>query len=375
MQITKKQAAALFIICLIGTKFQRLPSFLASNAGRDLWIIILLYLLVDGLFLCFTLKIVEFSKGLTLEEFLKKMIGNFGAKIVLFLIGTYYLICTILPYEAIQEVFTEVIFDRMPWYAFAIFMLITMGALACSGLKTIGRMCQLYFLIIIVGVFGLLFLGLSKTDFSGVMPIVKTNVVGLFEGFYRSCVWFGDYLILLVLMGHIQNFKKQDNFGFMKLCFYGGMLVVSFAYVVFYGIFKEMTPQKTNLLTNISQFSLLALDIGRLDYFLIIFAEIATILTAGIFLFASATCFMQSFGVKKPNVIIYSLLVIIYILTSFVIRNKILLINMIMKLGLFVCPVVQYALPIFILVVAALKNKKSNKQFDKLRRGQKNEIG
>ena len=373
MQITKRQATIMFLICLIGTKFQRLPSFLASTAGRDLWVVVFLYLLIDGLFLFFTLKIIEFSRGLTLKELLEKIFGNVFARIVLFFAGAYFLLCSVLPYEAIQEVFTEVIFDRMPWYAFALFMLVTMGALACSGLKTIGRMCQVYFFIIIFGVVGLLLLGLSKTDLSAIMPIIKTDINGVFEGFYRSCVWYGDYWILLILMGHIKNQNKEKLASFQAV-FYVGMIVVAFAFVVFYGIFKYITPQKTNLLTNISQFSLLALDIGRLDYFLIIFAEIATILTAGIFVYASAKCFADAFEIKKQNIVIYVLLGIIYVTTSFVIRSKILLINSILKIGLFVCPFVQYILLLLIFIFTCVRLK-NNKLIVKTSRRKNREIG
>ncbi len=347
--ITKNQAMFLLLICLIGTKFQRLPSFLSDVAGKGFWVVVLLYLVIDGFFLLLSLKIINMSNGLTLPELLEKTIGKFMTKVILALLGIYFFVTAILPYESVHEVFADIIFDSLPWKYFAFFLLVSMGAIAVSGLTNIGRMCQMFFPVIAFGVVGLFLLGATTTDLSQILPVTETVVSSVFEGFYKSTLWFGNFTILYILMGKIKD-QGNKKWGRIKLSFFLSALFVAFSFVVFYGIYGNITPLKPNWLTKVSQFALLSLDIGRPDWFLILFAELATILTAGIFVFCSATCFKEVFKTKKINIIIYTILILLYLNTNFIFKSKLDIFSGIITIGPILGILVQNVLPFVLLI-------------------------
>jgi len=371
--ITKKQTIYLLLICLIGTKFQRLPSFLVDISGKDFWMVLFIYLLIDGLFLSITCKIINLGNGATLYELLEKTIGKIFTKILFVVLSIYFLMLAILPYESVHEVFADIIFDSLPWRYFAIFVLITIACIAISGLRNIGRICQCFFYVIAIGIVGLFILGATTSDLSAILPITDVMLSSVWEGIYKSTIWFGNFTILFVLMGKIKN-QEDGKFGGLKLSFYLGSLFVAAAFIVFYGIYQNTTPLKRNWLTKVSQFALLSLDVGRIDWFLILFAELATIITAGIFIFCSAFCFREVIGVKKINVIVYSLLLILYLNTTVIVKGKLDIFRFFITYGAGFGIFVQYVLPLFFLIIAFVYNKKfvSKNELDKFKYGGKN---
>ena len=370
--VTKNQAMYMLLICLIGTKFQRLPSFLADVSGKSFWVVLMIYLLIDGLFLMIALKIINLGNGATLYELLEKSAGKVVAKVIFVVLGIYFFILAILPYESVHEVFADIIFDSLPWKYFAFFLLVSMGVIAVSGLKSIGRMCQMFFFVVMIGVVGLLILGASTSDFSRILPITETVVDSVFQGVYKSTLWFGNFTVLYVLMGKIKN-QENNKWGGIKLSFFASSIFVAVSYIVFYGIYGDITPLKRNWLTKISQFALLSLDIGRPDWFLILFAELATILTAGIFVYCSAVCFKEVFQAKKINIITYLLLLGLYLNTNFLVKSKLDIFRTLITIGPILGIAVQYVLPLVLLVFAAIYNKKidPNKRMDKFLKNHK----
>ena len=355
--ITKKQAVYLLLICLIGTKFQRLPSFLSDVAGKGFWIVVFIYLLIDGLFLLLSLKIINLGNGTSLYNMIEKTTGKVFAKTIFVLFGIYFFMLSILPYESVHEVFADIIFDSLPWKFFALFLLIAMGVIAVSGLRNIGRLCQLLFYVILFGVVGLFSLGLFTSDISAVLPLSDIVYDSIFEAVHKSSLWFGNFTILFVFMGHIKD-EENKKWGGIKLSFFISFIFVALSYVVFYGIYQHITPLKRNWLTKVSQFALLSLDIGRLDWFLILFAELATIITSGIFVYCSANCFREVFKCKKMNLIIYVILFILYLNTNYFVSGKLVIFKFLISYGAIFGAVIQYVIPIILLFIAISYNKK-----------------
>jgi len=355
--ITKKQAMYLLLTCLVGTKFQRLPSFLADIAGKSFWVVLCLYILIDGIFLILSLKIINLGSGKRLYEVLENKTGKIFAKIIFVMLGVYFIMLAVLPYESVHEVFADIIFDSLPWKFFALFLLIAMGVIAVSGLKNIGRTCQLFFFLIMIGIFGLFALGVSTTDLTSILPITETIPSTILEGFYKSTLWFGNFTILYVLMGRIKD-QEDGKFNGIKLSFFLSSLFVIFAFITYYGIYQEVTPLKRNWLTKVSQFALLSLDIGRLDWFLILFAELATIITSGIFVYCSSYCFRKVFNCKKMNLITYIILLVLYLNTNYFVSSKLIIFKFLISYGAIFGAVVQYVIPIILLFIAFSYNKK-----------------
>ncbi|MBQ9790859.1 MAG: GerAB/ArcD/ProY family transporter, partial [Clostridia bacterium] len=222
---------------------------------------------------------------------------------------------------------------------------------------------------IAIGVVGLLILGVSTTDLTEILPITETVLGSVAEGVFKSTLWFGNFTVLYVLMGKIKD-QENKKWSAIKLSFFLSSLFVVFSYVVFYGIYGQITPLKRNWLTKVSQFALLSLDIGRIDWFFILFAELATILTAGIFVYCSAYCFKEVFKPKKFNMIIYIILFALYLNTNFIVKSKLDIFRVLITVGPIYGIVVQYVLPFVLLLFARKFSKRqdTNKSLEKFKR-------
>ena len=360
-QISKRQALIVFIICTISSKLQLLPCLLAGEAKNDLWLILLFGGLIDLIFLLLTISINKLCPGETIHDIIRKSLG----KSVSFIIGValflYLILTATLPYEAIRDVFASNLFDSLAWQIFSIFLLICVGYLAYSGIKTIGRTAELYFPIIAVSVMFLIILGTIYTDFSQILPIVTNKLDKLFDVYSNHTLWFGDYMIFFVLIGRIKPdnkpLKYKDSLVYV-LC----ILIYTVAYVAFYGLYTITAGSQSSLLSSISAFSLLSLDIGRVDWFLVLLSQIASIISCATYISCASDCIYQLTHKKNYTICVIFASLLLYFADLLFFKNIDQGILFYTKYTGLACLIIQISIPIICLVCAFVIKRKNRRK-------------
>lgn len=359
-ELTKRQALFILIICFVANKTQRLPCLISASLGRHGWLVTLILGLVEVLMLCLFLFSNQISGGHTCYQLCEKTGGKLIAKVVSVLFATYFLLNALLPYEAVHEVFSNVLFDHLSWELYSIFIVFALGFFATRGLRTIGRMNELFVWLVLSSLLLLLLLGGFTTNFARILPICDIDLGNLFSTCSEFSMWFGDFLIMYLLMGRVQEEKTKMNFWF-AFALFASVLVMSFAYVIFYGLYGTLSSEQTNAISAISQFSLLSLDIGRVDWFLVLFFEFSTFISSGIYIYASAKFFSDVFAKKHKNVIAVILVLLVFVLDIFVFKSVGLGVSWLAKGVKFAYPFFVIGLPIIVFVLSLVFHKKHKK--------------
>lgn len=359
--ITRKQAIMLFLICTISSKLQKLPCLLACEVSSDIWQVLLLGALFDIVFIILTIAITNLCPQTTIADMLNKTFGKtFG-----FIIGAmllFYFICTsLMPYQAVRDVFASNLFDKLSWQIFSIFLLLTVGYLAFSGMRTIGRTAELYFWIISVSVVALITLGLITSPLSNVLPAFTTPFNKVLRCTTKHSIWFGDYLIFYVLIGHIKPnktaLKFTDTFYYL-----GAILIYSAAYVAFYGLYTVLFSTQTSLLTSISSFSLLDLDIGRADWFLVLFSQIASVISCSTYIYCATNCLNRLTGNKHYGLCLIACLLVLYFTDIFGFGNIDAGITMFILITKWPATIIQTIVPVICFISALILYRRNKKQ-------------
>lgn len=297
---------ALFIFT-ISLKIQKMPALLAGRLGKDGYLLLLFYFILNILFIMIAFLVIKYVKKFK-ENGNKPVVFRFFEILMLAGSAIYFMMQCLLLYESIQDLFSDVLFDNLSWALFSLLLIFALYFLASSGLKNIGRVIEVFFLVITVSLVIISIFGGTQTDFSSILPFESVNFRSIFDAYIPFNLWFGDFFFVLFF----GNFCDGVKLKWTLLSYCLSMLFCLLLFVEFYGIYGILSPAQSSLISVLSEHSMLGVDIGRIDWFFILFAEIGTVLSSALCLYVAENCISKILPKIKKSWIYLLLLILLY---------------------------------------------------------------
>lgn len=311
--MTARQFYIILFVMVVSIKVQKLPSLISQSLEKDLYMAVVFYLLVNLILICLAFFILKRTKNFSINKESKTLIAKIFKCLLMIGISVYFLSQALLLYEAIQNLFSHVLFYELPWTLFSLMLAFAVFYLAFTGIENISLNFELYSLLIMVAYIVIAIFGGTKADFASVLPFSTINLKSVFSVMVDYNVWFGDFFLILFLGKH----TKHAKLNLTALVYSIAMFFVALLYVEFYGIYEAYTPMKPSLISVISEQSMLGVNIGRIDWFFILFAEIGTILSAGACLYFAKKSLCSAFPKLKERMALILLTASIYVIDIF----------------------------------------------------------
>ncbi|MBQ8451633.1 MAG: GerAB/ArcD/ProY family transporter [Clostridia bacterium] len=302
----------IFSLCL---KIQKLPALIAENLGKDGYILILFYTLIEVVGISIAFLILKNEKKTSPEQrnlFFKGV--SLAVSLGLMLL---FIFQGLLFYEAVQDLFEHILFDNLSWPIFSILFLIAIFFLSNRGVSAIGKNFELYVFLIGVSFVILIALGVSETDFTVVLPIETINFKNVANQFVKFNLWFGDFFLILFLGRRAEKIKFSKTI----LSYVFSMVIVVGLYIIFFGIYKSESAIQSSLISEISEQSMLGADIGRIDWFLILFTQIGSIICTGLCMCMAVNSFTNAFQKANKNIVLLVILIAVYFLDLYFLND------------------------------------------------------
>lgn len=303
---------SLFVIS-VSLKVQKLPSLIAETMGRNSYFLVLTFLAINLIGICLAFFILKKTNNLSLLSNSNNCFLTAIKKILLIASAVYFLSQAMLLYESIQNLFAHVLFYELPWTLFSLMLAGAVFYLAYTGITNISLGFEFYFVIIFISYVVISIFGGTKADFGTILPFENIDLKMLATNVFEFNIWFGDFFLVLFMGKHAKHIKLK----WTALVYAVSMLFVCLLYIEFFGIYQDYTPMKPSLISVLSEQSMLGVNIGRIDWFFILFTEIGTIISAGAFLCFSKKCLCLTFPKIKKNHILIFLIAIIYFVDIF----------------------------------------------------------
>ena len=252
--------------------------------------------------------VLKRTQNLTFSNTEKSVVLNIFKKVISIGLVFYFLSQSLLLYESIQNLFAHVLFYELPWTLFSLMLTAAVFFLAFTGIKNIALGFELYAFVIIVSYIIISIFGGSKADFASVLPFETIDFKAIGEGLVDFNLWFGDFFLVLFVGKNAKHIK----FKWTALVYAVAMIFVTLLFVEFFGIYQSYTPMKPSLISVLSEQSMLGVNIGRIDWFFILFTEIGTILSSGAFLYFASKCLNFVFPKVKRKYLLVALTIAIY---------------------------------------------------------------
>ena len=311
--LSSKQFYIMLIIGVISMKMQKLPGLVYGEIGKDGYLLFLAYMIINILFIILAFFVMKRTKQENVLNPSRNLFLECVRKFLFLVASVYFLTQSLLLYEHIQGLFANTLFDNLSWALFSLLLLFAVFFLAFRGIENIALNYEIYLWVILGSCLIISILGVRYTDFSVVLPFETVNALKILKQLPRFSFWFGDAILVLIL-----GFKsKEIKLSKILICYSLTMVFVMFLVIEFYGMYANYSTVQSGLIGVLSSQALLGLNIGRVDWFLILFAEIGAILTCAVYLYYSMLCTQTVFSKAKPLLIKIIIILILYVTDVF----------------------------------------------------------
>lgn len=262
-QLSTRQICLFMIAFLPVTKLFMMPSIVAEFAREDMWISILINLTLDFLTI-FALVYTCKKTNLSFVELLELNFGKVCSKIILCFYYVLFFLKAILPLEEQKDYIEYTLYTLVPTIFYFMPFFVVAFFLCMKKLRAIGRLADICWIITLVGFIILIFLSFANADFLAILPVGANGAKNIVKGAYSSFIWFSDAVYLLFFIGEF-NYRKHDGKKIFLSFAVHALMVLIFA-IIFYAIFTSIAFRQRFALTEISKYTTVISNIGRLDF-------------------------------------------------------------------------------------------------------------
>lgn len=207
-KISLRQLKRILVFDLFSVSVLITPRIATASAGKDGLITIILAVLYALFYAWVLLSLAKCTRGNYLD-YSQKSLGS----IITFIIGLLYIIkfsaCCVFTARLFGEIINETLLEDTDPRIIILILLIVSAYSASKGFEVRARITEILYFIVIVPIFILLILGLSKIQLSNLTPLFTESVRDIFEGGYNVFLTFSILEVLLFCAPMIK-LKRSD---------------------------------------------------------------------------------------------------------------------------------------------------------------------
>lgn len=309
MKINTRQLSVIIFYVITSLKLLALPSLIYLISENDSWLVFILMVLIDIGLTSIIISFLHQSEQLNFFEFLKQRFGIVFAKVFCFAFLLVFLLDLLDATTGVQRLLINNFYIELKWYVYLIPQLCILAYITYKGLRNIGRLCELFFLVIIFGIAFIVLKSLTDFDPTFFMPFLSKGVSPVFKALFKHISWFGTPVSLLFMMGEI-DFKDHKKSRYIKYFLVAGLFVV-ITTSAFYGVFKSNAGLHSFAISDLGEISNSSTALDELSWLIVSLWVIAQTLQLAIVFYASIFAFRYLFNIKNSWWPIFVLILII----------------------------------------------------------------
>jgi len=355
MKMTHRQASIIIFYMLVAFKVLSLPSLMYQTCKNDGYLAVLIMMLVDAVLLWGTLKVIKNAKDKNIYQYIKQYTGSIIAKILVISLTLLPLIHLGIKTKGLEWFLIKNLYTKFEWFQFALPIALITCYMIYKGVRNIGRVCEFFVWIIIVGVLIIIVKGFASVDLTFFMPVLSNGIKPIFKAIYDYIAWFGINGELLLFCGTI-DFKDEKK---SRIFTYSIIAIVLVQLVLwsFYGSYGVMSATHNFAISDISQISNANQALDELSWLIVSVWAVAQILHVAIYGFLFCRGFQIIFNIKNDVVATFILFVGI-IAWIFWGEHTIALEKFFLhKSIVWIAIIAQYIVPLIIFAIGFIKKK------------------
>lgn len=363
MKMSYRQASIIIFYMLVAFKVLTLPSLMYQVCKNDGYLSVLIMMLVDAILLWGSLKVLKQAKDKNIYDFIKQYTGSFVAKIFVIALTLIPLIHLGIKTKGLEWFLVKNLYTKFEWFQFALPIALIACYMIYKGARNIGRVCEVFVWIIVVGVLIIIVKGFGSVDLSFFMPILSKGIKPIFKAMYDYLAWFGVGGELLLFCGTV-DFKDEKK---SRVIFYSSIAIILVQLVLwsFYGSYGVMASTHNFAISDISQIANANMALDELSWLIVSVWAVAQILHVAIYGYLFCRGLKLVFNIKNDAVatlvLFIGIIVWIYWGEHTIALEKFFL----HKSIVWIMIIAQYILPLVIFAISFIKKKNQTQDKNK----------
>lgn len=334
---------------LVGMTFNALINVIK----RDSWIIPLISIPLDIIFILIINKIIDYEPDLNLVQKIIKLFGKKIGKVILILITIFVLIMGTLNYLTLNNFIQSQFLTRTPMIVINLIFAGTIFYILCKDINVISRTSGILFFINII-LFIISFSGLiSSFDFSNLKPMFRSTfndyVTGL-NSYYAFHI-APMFLLTMIPKNKINNSKARKTLIISTIISSITMAAVIFATITTLGY--ELTALYEYPEFHVLKQATLVGASSRIESILVIQLIFDIFIYCTLIIYLMGNSLKEVIKFKKINVIYFICCVLLVITTTFAAKYNIYIDNLMVS----IIPIISTIFTLFITIIIYLKVK------------------
>ncbi len=298
--VKMSQLALLLLILLPGGKYISLPVILASQVGRDSWVVVLMLLLLDIVALCFLLWAVSNNVNrYNFVQILDKSIGRVGRVIILIVMFAWLALRMVTLATSMYNIFYVAFGIKANWLGFILPLVAVMMFLVSRGFMCIARLNQILAPLILLAVLSIIVYPLLTVDKSNLLPILSNGMGEVIENLMGNNFWFADYFFIYFVLGDIK--LGSGGCKAVVVAFACGALLCVAMNGVFIALYGALAPYTDLAMSKVSQYALSLSSSGRLDWLSLSVWTLSVFIKLAVLAYSLYVCVIFIFGISSTK--------------------------------------------------------------------------
>lgn len=334
---------------------------LAVEAKQNAWLAILIGL--SGGLCLFLIYYALFSyyPDIPLTEYLQKILGSFVGKILAFLYILYFIYISARVLRDFGELLITVFFPESPLFIMNALMIIVVVYTIRKGIEVLARTGELIFIIIaLLGISGFILISISGSmHISNLQPVLEEGLRPVLKTAFTTLYFpFGEIIVFTMIFPFLNKPEKVMKTGLYGLGLSGVILALIMTINISVLGVSLLSRTQFPLLSTIQTIELAGF-LERLDVTFMLSSVFAGFFKLGVFFYASVEGTTNLFQIKESSVLVYPMGFIVLLLSILIASNF----SEHVYKGLEVAPLYihlpfQLVIPLFLLLIAFIKNRK-----------------
>lgn len=355
-KISNIQMEIMMVPTIIATGILSIPSIAGRFARHDMWMTPIVGSLIGFITVYIAWKLHQLFPKLNPIQYSEMILGKAVGKIFSLFLVSFYIQNTGLIIRQYSDFITGNVMLETPGIVFSISIMFVSALAVRGGIEVIARsavICTILYLSTSVS----LILLIKDIDITFMFPILEHGLLPVIKGGFIHNAWFSEFFLLAFIYPYIKSPEKGLKSG-MKVSF----IVMLILLYVFFFVLTLLGISSVNQLYPVY-------TIIRAINILGFFENFEAIITASwvlgnfvkitVFLYVASLGLTQLFRLSDYRLLVFPLSLLIILLSYWDIPNIIVLVDYMTKIQPFYFVIVQTVFPLFLLIIALARRKRS----------------
>ncbi|OQP03105.1 GerAB/ArcD/ProY family transporter [Geobacillus sp. 44B] len=366
MEKVKISARQLFVLIILFEHGSALVIPLGVRARQDVWLAILLGMVGGILLFLVYYRLYRYYPDIPLTSYVQHIIGPWLGKALAFVYTVYFLYLASRVLRDFGELLLTFAYPETPLFSLNAIMILTVMYGVYKGIEVLARTGELFltFLYVLAIVGFILVISAGLVHLYNLEPVLADGWKPVWKVVFTETLYvpFGEMIVFAMIFPYLNNPEKAKQATIIGMGLSGINLAITVAINVA-ALGPELVSRSTFPLLDTIRNIQVANFLERLDVFFMIALIIGGFFKISLFFYAGVVGASELFGVQNHHRLIYSLGVIVLLLSVAIADNF----SEHIKEGLRIVTVylhlpLQVIIPICLLVIAAIRHRYFNQQ-------------